>query len=47
LSTLAGAFLVPGSNEMPLLMLMWFSSLSGVAVIIYVRQRNKRLKKSF
>jgi DHA1 family bicyclomycin/chloramphenicol resistance-like MFS transporter len=47
LSTLAGAFLVPGSNEMPLLMLMWFSSLSGVAVIIYVRQRNKRLKKLF
>jgi DHA1 family bicyclomycin/chloramphenicol resistance-like MFS transporter len=47
LSTLAGAFLIPGSNEMPLLMLMWFSSLSGVAVIIYVRQRNKRLKKSF
>ena len=46
LSTLAGAFLVPGSNEMPLLMLMWFSSLSGVAVIIYVRQRNKKLKKS-
>ena len=45
LSTLAGAFLIPGSNEMPLLMLMWFSSLSGVAVIIYVRQRNKRLKK--
>ena len=44
LSTLAGAFLVPGSNEMPLLMLMWLSSLSGVAVIIYVRQRNKRLK---
>ena len=44
LSTLAGAFLVPGSNEMPLLMLMWFSSLSGVAVIIYVRQRKKRLK---
>ena len=46
LSTLAGAFLVPGSNEMPLLMLMWFSSLSGVAVIIYVGQRNKKLKKS-
>ena len=46
LSTLAGAFLVPGSNEMPLLILMWFSSLSGVAVIIYVRQRNKKLKKS-
>ena len=46
LSTLAGAFLVPGSNEMPLLMLMWFSSLSGVAVIIYVRQRNKKLKIS-
>ena len=46
LSTLAGAFLIPGSNEMPLLMLMWFSTLSGVAVIIYVRQRNKRLKKS-
>jgi len=46
LSTLAGAFLIPGSNEMPLLMLMWFSSLSGVAVIIYVRQRKKRLKKS-
>ena len=46
LSTLAGAFLVPGSNEMPLLMLMWFSSLSGVAVIIYVRQRNKKLKES-
>ena len=46
LSTLAGAFLIPGSNEMPLLMLMWFSSLSGVAVIIYVRQRNKRLKIS-
>ena len=45
LSTLAGAFLIPGSNEMPLLMLMWFSSLSGVAVIIYVRQRNKKLKK--
>ena len=47
LSTLAGAFLVPGSNEMPLLMLMWFSSLSGVAVIIYVGQRSKKLKKSF
>ena len=46
LSTLAGAFLIPGSNEMPLLMLMWFSSLSGVVVIIYVRQRNKRLKKT-
>ena len=46
LSTLAGAFLIPGSNEMPLLMLMWFSSLSGVAVIIYVGQRNKKLKKS-
>jgi MFS transporter, DHA1 family, multidrug resistance protein len=46
LSTLAGSFLVPGSNEMPLLMLMWFSSLSGVAVIIYVRQRNRRLKIS-
>jgi DHA1 family bicyclomycin/chloramphenicol resistance-like MFS transporter len=46
LSTLAGAFLVPGSNEMPLLLLMWFSSLSGVAVIIYVRQRNRRLKIS-
>ena len=45
LSTLAGAFLIPGSNEMPLLMLMWFSSLSGVAVIIYVRQRNKRLNR--
>ena len=47
LSTLAGAFLIPGSNEMPLLMLMWFSSLSGVAVIIYVGQRSKKLKKSF
>ena len=44
LSTLAGAFLVPGSNEMPLLLLMWFSSLSGVGVILYVRLRNKKLQ---
>ncbi len=44
LSTLAGAFLVPGSNEMPLLLLMWVSSLSGVGVILYVRQRNKKLQ---
>ena len=44
LSTLAGAFLVPGSSEMPLLLLMWVSSLSGVGVILYVRQRNKKLQ---
>ena len=44
LSTLAGAFLVPGSNEMPLLLLMWFSALSGVGVILYVRLRNKKLQ---
>ena len=43
LSTLAGAFLVPGSNEMPLLLLMWFSSLGGLGVLLYVQRRNKNL----
>jgi DHA1 family bicyclomycin/chloramphenicol resistance-like MFS transporter len=44
LSTLAGAVLVPGSTEMPLLVLMWASSLCGVGVILSVRQRNKNLQ---
>ena len=43
LSTLAGVILVPGSTEMPLLLLMWASSLCGVGIIIFVRQRNKIL----
>ena len=43
LSTLAGVILVPGSTEMPLLLLMWASSLCGVGIIIFVRQRNKTL----
>lgn len=43
LSTLAGVILVPGSTEMPLLLLMWASSLCGVSIIIFVRQRNKTL----
>ena len=43
LSTLAGAILVPGSTEMPLLLLMWASSLAGVILILSVRRRNKKL----
>lgn len=44
LSTIAGVILVPGSTELPLLLLMWASSLCGVAVILSVRQRNKTLQ---
>ncbi|MDC3385796.1 multidrug effflux MFS transporter, partial [Planktomarina sp.] len=43
LSTVAGAILVPGSAEMPLLLLMWASSLAGVILILSVRRRNKKL----
>ena len=43
LSTLAGAILIPGSTEMPLLLLMWASSLAGVFLILSVRRRNKKL----
>ena len=43
LSTVAGAILVPGSTEMPLLLLMWASSLAGVILILSVRRRNKKL----
>ena len=43
LSTVAGAILVPGSTEMPLLLLMWASSLAGVIIILSVRRRNKKL----
>ena len=43
LSTLAGAILIPGSTEMPLLLLMWASSLAGVILILSVRRRNKKL----
>ena len=43
LSTVAGAILVPGSTEMPLLLLMWASSLAGVILILSVRRRNKNL----
>jgi len=43
LSTVAGAILVPGSTEMPLLLLMWASSLAGLILILSVRRRNKKL----
>ena len=43
LSTVAGAILVPGSTEMPLMLLMWASSLAGVILILSVRRRNKKL----
>jgi len=43
LATVAGAILVPGSTEMPLLLLMWVSSLAGVTLILSVRRRNKKL----
>jgi DHA1 family bicyclomycin/chloramphenicol resistance-like MFS transporter len=43
LSTVAGAILVPGSTEMPLLLLMWASSLAGVILILSVRRRNQKL----
>ena len=43
LSTVAGAILVPGSTEMPLLLLMGASSLAGVILILSVRRRNKKL----
>ena len=46
LSTVAGAILVPGSTEMPLLILMWASSLAGVILILSVRRRNKNLLSS-
>ena len=43
LSTVAGLMLVPGSTEMPLLLLMWVSSLAGVLLILSVRRRNRKL----
>ncbi|MDB3977613.1 Bcr/CflA family drug resistance efflux transporter, partial [bacterium] len=43
LSTVAGLMLVPGSTEMPLLLLMWVSSLAGVLLILSVRRRNVKL----
>ena len=43
LSTVAGLMLVPGSSEMPLLLLMWVSSLAGVLLILSVRRRNRKL----
>ena len=43
LSTVSGAILVPGSTEMPLLLLMWASSLAGVILILSVRRCNKKL----
>ena len=46
LSTVAGAILVPGSTEMPLLLLMWASSLAGVILILSVQRRNKKLLMS-
>ena len=46
LSTVAGAILVPGSTEMPLLLLMWASSLAGVILILLVRRRNINLSLS-
>ena len=44
LSTLAGVLLVPGSTELPLLLLMCTSSLCCVGIILYVRRRNKMLQ---
>ena len=43
LSTVAGVILVPGSTEMPLLLLMWVSSLAGVILILSVRRQNNNL----
>ena len=43
LSTVAGVILVPGSTEMPLLLLMCVSSLAGVILILSVRRRNNKL----
>ena len=43
LSTLAGVILVPGSTEMPLLLLMWASALCGVSIIVPIYRSNKTL----
>jgi DHA1 family bicyclomycin/chloramphenicol resistance-like MFS transporter len=41
LSTLSGLVLVPGSTEMPLLILMWASSLLGLIMALLVQRLNK------
>ena len=41
LSTLAGLVLAPGSTEMPLLILMWASSLLGLITALLVQKLNK------
>ena len=41
LSTLAGLVLAPGSTEMPLLILMWASSLLGLIMALLVQRLNK------
>lgn len=42
LSTLAGLVLAPGSTEMPLLILMWASSLLGLITALLVQKLNKK-----
>jgi DHA1 family bicyclomycin/chloramphenicol resistance-like MFS transporter len=46
LSTLAGAVMAPGGDEMPLLLLMWSSAVGGVGIILYVYRRNRELQPS-
>ena len=46
LSTLAGAVMEPGGDEMPLLLLMWSSAVGGVGIILYVYRRNRELQPS-
>ena len=46
LSTLAGAVMAPGGDEMPLLLLMWSSAFGGVGIILYVYRRNRELQPS-
>jgi DHA1 family bicyclomycin/chloramphenicol resistance-like MFS transporter len=43
LSAASGLILKPGSNEMPLVCLMWLSAAGGVLCILYVRRRNAAL----
>ena len=46
LSTLAGAVLATDNTEIPLLLIMWMSSLCGIGVILSVRKLNKKLHAS-
>ena len=44
LSSIANFILLPGSTEMPLLLLMWISVFLGLCSVLFAKYRNHKLK---